>query len=202
MVVALRFRDEELDRYRLQERRIRGRYVARRIVVTDFETQLITADRDRTTTDERPVGAAVVVCYSLDNRPAATVVAKLGKRYRHALRRTAVMVVEHMGRQAARNRQFIGGFDPVAEPERGNAKDFVERGFKFSLASILQAPLVLPQDRLLRVAADADDEGNVEFLQVGVAQLRKQCVFGIRKAVEPGAALLRFRFRRDMTGAC
>src|SRR5258708_35483984 len=80
VVVALRFRNEELDRHRLQERRIRSRHVTRRIVVTDFETQLIMADRDRTTADERPVGAAVVVCYSLDDRAAGTLGAKLGER--------------------------------------------------------------------------------------------------------------------------
>src|SRR5258706_8497442 len=119
MVVALRFRDEELDRYRLQERRIRGRYVARRIVVTDFETQLITADRDRTTTDERPVGAAVVVCYGLDNRSAGTVVPQLGKGYRHALRRAAVIVVEHVGGQAGPNPPFIRGLLPRPVGECG-----------------------------------------------------------------------------------
>src|SRR5260370_28423658 len=118
------------------------------MVGADFETKPKMAAGEGKPADERPVGAAVVVCYGLDNRSADTVVAKLGKRQGHALRRTAVMVVEHMGRQVARNRQFIGGFDPVAEPERGNAKDFVKRGFKLGLASILQAPLVLPQDRL------------------------------------------------------
>src|SRR5712691_1582726 len=62
MVVALRFGDGELDRHRLQERRIRGRRLTRRVVAPDLEAKLIAADRDRTAADERGVGAAVLVC--------------------------------------------------------------------------------------------------------------------------------------------
>src|SRR5258707_9462191 len=101
MIVAFRLGDEELDRDRLQKRRIGSGYLARSVVVADFETQLITADRDRTATDQWRVGAAVRVRRCSDNQPAATVISKFRKRQGHALCRTAIMVIQDMGRQAA-----------------------------------------------------------------------------------------------------
>src|SRR5262249_14248908 len=151
------------------------------------------ADRDRASADQWRVGAAVVVCHRLDNRTASADIVELGKRQGDARRRNAIMVVQDMGRQAARNRQFVGGLNPVTEPQRADAKDFAERGFKFSFGGVSQTPFVLAQDRILGMAAHAENERNVEFLPVGVAQSLKQRVLGMRKSIESGSGLFGFR---------
>ena len=83
------------------------------------------------------------------------------------------MGVKHMGREPSMHLETIGGLEPLIEAKRGDAENFSERRLGFLRHAVLQSAFKLLQDRILTVAAGANDEGNAELLAVGLVQAVK-----------------------------
>src|SRR5215472_6245129 len=98
--MPLRLGNGKAQRHDVEERRIAGRDTPAAKVVADGEAQFVAADRQRATTDQRLVGAAVGVRYSRLNT-VRFLPGKLVELDGNAHRRPTGVGVEHMRAEAS-----------------------------------------------------------------------------------------------------
>ena len=111
------------------------------------------------------------------------------------------MIVQHMGREPAVNRQPVVGNDELIEPQRRDPANLRERS-RVSVLAIMRKPrLEIGRIGILGLAAHADDVGKAEFGAIGVVDPLERGVFGVRQPVEPGTVLFGGQFRRESRGA-
>ena len=78
--------------------------------------------------------------------------------------------------------------------------DLLERRGPLCLGAVAQPALEIVQDRIARVPAHADDEGETEALAIGGIQPLEARELRVAQAVEPEAALLPARLRGHGAG--
>ena len=109
----------------------------------------------------------------------------------------AVIGVEHVGRQAAVHLEAIGAADVLVEAKCGDAEDFAQSRFALLACVVAQPSFELAQDRILGVAAHANDEGDAELLPIGCVEPVEAIEFLVVEPIEAGAGLLGLGLKRQ-----
>ena len=104
------------------------------------------------------------------------------------------MGIEHMGGEAPVHRQLVVSRHELVQSQRRNPADFRDRRLHLGLGIVGQPPLEIPQNRILGVAADADDIGKAELRAIGVIDPLERGIFRIGQPVEADAVLLGIGF--------
>ena len=102
-----------------------------------------------------------------------------------------------MRRKPAVHLELVIGDDELIEPQRGDARDFLERAARLGLGDVLQPRVEVPQDGIFGVPARADDIGDAKFFTICLVRPLEGRVFGVRQTVEAGAVLLGTRVKRQ-----
>ena len=193
--MPLRLRNGKAQRHDVEERRIAALDTPAAKMVADGEAQFVAPDRQGPAADQRLIGAAVGVRYSRLNI-MGFFTGELVELDRDADGRTAGMGIEHMGAEPAVDVGHALARDLGCDPEPRDEEDFLHRRGILGRRIVPQPALELRQDRIPRVPAHADDEGNAELRLVGVVQPVEAGELLLVQAVQADARLLALRTRR------
>jgi phosphoserine phosphatase len=112
-------------------------------------------------------------------------------------RRAPRMGVEHMRAEAAVHSRHSLPRNLGRQTQPRDEEDFLQGSGEFGGGIVPQPALELGEDRIARVPADADDEGEAELRLVGVVEAMEAGVFLLGERIEADARLLVSRILGD-----